>query len=627
MELEEGEERDTDTQASNLGLGLYRISSPSPFTDPHIQSNLDVNVDQRNGRDWDRESTGHDHDQGRHQSHRDRQSSPDTSRLKRKRDPEAQRSADDDKDGIDGIDEDSAGRPNKLAKVHTRTHPQHHSHHHRSHSHPHGPPSYSHSQNQTHRNGNGHKNDVALQRPHFPRAATSSSLSTRSPSPPPHSHSRSRSSVSSSTTPPHGSGSISGSISGPNPTSTSGPPRTSRTPPFRTSKTPQSSLPMSISPVSPVHTFSSNYNSNNHDNNSSNVAANLTPSTSANPTSNSNSDANPNSSGTSSLTTATTHDPMEPKNRNPKPSWSHPVPSSAHPHSRSHTHPQAQVVNGWNHVASEPASALQRQSQVQSHSQQFQSQPQPTQVAGWYPRYHMTSNPSHASGGADSGGDASGIAGILIPPHHPSHSFSPTSTTVNSTAPAPAPKRWATGTASTSTSASNNVAGVAEGAAGGAGAGSAGSGNGTTGTVKQLSFKHLDLLYDTVGGEYVCRECRQVNSAKKKKPVSFPTTAPSFTALFAHYGEEHKEREEEVLRYGPVKLQEQQVSETVGLYLLIRSNFPPLMFLFVFWDPFFICTSFVIDCYCCFFRFLTHSLPLSSSIYFLSLLVTPHIYI
>ncbi|KAF5393745.1 hypothetical protein D9757_000240 [Collybiopsis confluens] len=76
---------------------------------------------------------------------------------------------------------------------------------------------------------------------------------------------------------------------------------------------------------------------------------------------------------------------------------------------------------------------------------------------------------------------------------------------------------------------------------------------------KQLSFKHLELLYDTVAGEYICRECRASSTSTMTKPKSFPTSALSFVELFAHVSEEHKEREEEVLKYGSVKLQEQLV--------------------------------------------------------------------
>lgn len=43
------------------------------------------------------------------------------------------------------------------------------------------------------------------------------------------------------------------------------------------------------------------------------------------------------------------------------------------------------------------------------------------------------------------------------------------------------------------------------------------------------------------------------------KPKSFPISSPSFTEIFAHYSEQHKEKEEEVLKWNPVKLQEQLV--------------------------------------------------------------------
>ncbi|KAF8828100.1 hypothetical protein HHX47_DHR4000577 [Lentinula edodes] len=75
--------------------------------------------------------------------------------------------------------------------------------------------------------------------------------------------------------------------------------------------------------------------------------------------------------------------------------------------------------------------------------------------------------------------------------------------------------------------------------------------------IKQLSFKHIDLLYETIGGEYVCRECRASSATNLTKPKSFPTSSPSFTEIFAHYSESHKAREEEVLKYSAVKLQEQ----------------------------------------------------------------------
>ncbi|KAJ4495410.1 hypothetical protein C8R41DRAFT_293221 [Lentinula lateritia] len=75
--------------------------------------------------------------------------------------------------------------------------------------------------------------------------------------------------------------------------------------------------------------------------------------------------------------------------------------------------------------------------------------------------------------------------------------------------------------------------------------------------IKQLSFKHIDLLYETIGGEYICRECRASSATNLTKPKSFPTSSPSFTEIFAHYSESHKAREEEVLKYSAVKLQEQ----------------------------------------------------------------------
>ncbi|KAJ3856165.1 hypothetical protein EV368DRAFT_61850 [Lentinula lateritia] len=75
--------------------------------------------------------------------------------------------------------------------------------------------------------------------------------------------------------------------------------------------------------------------------------------------------------------------------------------------------------------------------------------------------------------------------------------------------------------------------------------------------IKQLSFKHIDLLYETIGGEYICRECRASSTTNLTKPKSFPTSSPSFTEIFAHYSESHKAREEEVLKYSAVKLQEQ----------------------------------------------------------------------
>ncbi|KAJ3774420.1 hypothetical protein FB446DRAFT_729091 [Lentinula raphanica] len=77
--------------------------------------------------------------------------------------------------------------------------------------------------------------------------------------------------------------------------------------------------------------------------------------------------------------------------------------------------------------------------------------------------------------------------------------------------------------------------------------------------IKQLSFKHIDLLYETIGGEYICRECRASSTANMTKPKSFPTSSLSFTEIFAHYSESHKAKEEEVLKYSHVKLQEQLV--------------------------------------------------------------------
>ncbi|KAJ3724140.1 hypothetical protein DFJ43DRAFT_1091148 [Lentinula guzmanii] len=77
--------------------------------------------------------------------------------------------------------------------------------------------------------------------------------------------------------------------------------------------------------------------------------------------------------------------------------------------------------------------------------------------------------------------------------------------------------------------------------------------------IKQLSFKHIDLLYETIGGEYICRECRASSTTNMTKPKSFPTSSPSFTEIFGHYSEAHKAKEEEVLKFSPVKLQEQLV--------------------------------------------------------------------
>ncbi|KAJ4466843.1 hypothetical protein C8J55DRAFT_234051 [Lentinula edodes] len=82
--------------------------------------------------------------------------------------------------------------------------------------------------------------------------------------------------------------------------------------------------------------------------------------------------------------------------------------------------------------------------------------------------------------------------------------------------------------------------------------------------IKQLSFKHIDLLYETIGGEYICRECRASSTTNLTKPKSFPTSSPSFTEIFAHYSESHKAREEEVLKYSAVKLQEQLLLKRGG---------------------------------------------------------------
>lgn len=68
---------------------------------------------------------------------------------------------------------------------------------------------------------------------------------------------------------------------------------------------------------------------------------------------------------------------------------------------------------------------------------------------------------------------------------------------------------------------------------------------------KHLSFKHLNLLYETGKDNYICRECRENRSSTK-----FPLSAPLPT-VFEHSLKEHSERCEDLLKFSPAKLAEE----------------------------------------------------------------------
>ncbi|ESK98420.1 hypothetical protein Moror_170 [Moniliophthora roreri MCA 2997] len=73
---------------------------------------------------------------------------------------------------------------------------------------------------------------------------------------------------------------------------------------------------------------------------------------------------------------------------------------------------------------------------------------------------------------------------------------------------------------------------------------------------RQLSFKHLNLLYETSGDHYVCRECRL--SPSGQKPKTFPHTTP-LPEIFKHSLSEHETRCEELLKASASKLAEEGV--------------------------------------------------------------------
>ncbi|KAF9254966.1 hypothetical protein L218DRAFT_385939 [Marasmius fiardii PR-910] len=71
----------------------------------------------------------------------------------------------------------------------------------------------------------------------------------------------------------------------------------------------------------------------------------------------------------------------------------------------------------------------------------------------------------------------------------------------------------------------------------------------------KLSLKHFTLLYETVGKDYICRECKTSTTTKRK---TFPDSTP-FPELLEHWWQEHEDRCKEVLKYSPSKLTEEQV--------------------------------------------------------------------
>ncbi|THU78888.1 hypothetical protein K435DRAFT_38413 [Dendrothele bispora CBS 962.96] len=89
-------------------------------------------------------------------------------------------------------------------------------------------------------------------------------------------------------------------------------------------------------------------------------------------------------------------------------------------------------------------------------------------------------------------------------------------------------------------------------------------GGGGAAQEQKLAFRHMDLLYDTVGGEYVCRECRAHAQETMKKPKTFPTNSPSFNDIFQHSWDEHSERCEEVLKYSRARIASELVQLKQG---------------------------------------------------------------
>ncbi|KAF9256647.1 hypothetical protein L218DRAFT_991337 [Marasmius fiardii PR-910] len=71
----------------------------------------------------------------------------------------------------------------------------------------------------------------------------------------------------------------------------------------------------------------------------------------------------------------------------------------------------------------------------------------------------------------------------------------------------------------------------------------------------KLSFKHFTLLYETVGKDFICRECKTSTTTKRK---TFPNST-LFPELLEHWWQEHEDRCKEVLKYSPSKLTEEHV--------------------------------------------------------------------
>ncbi|KAK7058248.1 hypothetical protein VNI00_001879 [Paramarasmius palmivorus] len=73
---------------------------------------------------------------------------------------------------------------------------------------------------------------------------------------------------------------------------------------------------------------------------------------------------------------------------------------------------------------------------------------------------------------------------------------------------------------------------------------------------RQLSFKHLNLLYESSNETYICRECRQASSGRKPKTFPISTALPE---MFKHSWSEHESRCEELLKASASKLAEEGV--------------------------------------------------------------------
>ncbi|KAL0563096.1 hypothetical protein V5O48_018980, partial [Marasmius crinis-equi] len=71
----------------------------------------------------------------------------------------------------------------------------------------------------------------------------------------------------------------------------------------------------------------------------------------------------------------------------------------------------------------------------------------------------------------------------------------------------------------------------------------------------KLGLKHFRLLYEEVGKDYVCRECKS-GSPPKRKIFPQSTAMPEMTE---HSWKDHPERCKEILKYSASKLTEEQM--------------------------------------------------------------------